>query len=243
MTHQEHVINYLEIQSNAIAILAPKVFRHMGGKSVHQLRVATRRARAALWVLRYSSAHIHFKKLNHNLRIIGKALGGVRELDVAILDANHYDINSSQLISRRKAAQQNLQKLINRGQRKKLSADFLSFKKTIRNMKPMLLRKASDKLRAQLNHQLERHVRGKTKSHQLRLVFKKVRYALEAMGKPIDPIKRLQNILGDAHDLEILHELLGRNSKIKAERHLLNNKAARLVKPAIRFAVVQLGTK
>lgn len=240
MTYQEHVTKYLETQAEAIARLAPQVNRRLSVKPVHHLRVAIRRARAALWVLRNSSNSVHFKKLNHDLRKLGKVLGEVRELDVAIQDANDYGIDSIKLTSRRKTKQTKLQKLINRNQRHNLAMQFFSLKNAALTLSPNLS-EARDNLRLQLNRQLERHIHGKTKLHRLRITMKKTRYALEALGRPVEPIKRLQTILGDAHDLEILQTLVGKNPKIKADQHVLNDKGVRLVKPALRFAVTQLG--
>ena len=197
MTPQVKLIKYLETQSQVIARLMPHVSCKMEGKAVHRLRVAIRRTRAALWVLRHSSADGHFKKLDRDLRSLGKALGKIPELDVAIQDARNYGINTGRLLARRKIAQRKLWKLIDRDQRKNVARQLSALKKVASAIKPAVLREACDDLRVQVYRRRERHIDGQTKLHQLRVTIKKVRFALEAMGRPVDPIKRLQDILGD----------------------------------------------
>ena len=77
--------------------------------------------------------------------------------------------------------------------------------------------------------------------HELRVTLKKIRYALEAMGRPATPIKYLQDILGEVHDLETLLKLTGKNKKIKKEQQALSDEALLLMKPALRFALEHLG--
>jgi CHAD domain-containing protein len=240
MTSQEHLIHYLETQFKVIDSLMPRVLRHPGGSSVHKLRVAARRARAAFWVLRHSSSPIYFKKLENQLRKLVKALGHVRELDVAILDANNYDINSKKIKLERKIAQEKLRKLINQDQRRNISQQFSEAKKKISIASPTSFSEAEDRLRMRLNHLLLQHVHGQKGLHQLRIAMKKVRYVLEAMGKAVGPMKGLQNILGDSNDLEFLQGFVGRNKQLKTEQHKLNDKAIILAGPTIRFAVRQL---
>jgi CHAD domain-containing protein len=51
--------------------------------SVHDLRVAIRRARSVLWIARYDQKIHGLKKINRRLRKLNRKLGRVRELDVA----------------------------------------------------------------------------------------------------------------------------------------------------------------
>ena len=97
LINHDQLVEFIETQAKIISHLTPEVSKKPSGNSVHSLRVAIRRTRAVLWCSHHSSANLHFKKLNERLRKLGRALGRVRELDVAIKDANHYKIISSQL--------------------------------------------------------------------------------------------------------------------------------------------------
>ena len=243
MANHSHLIKYLETQAKAVAALSPKVSKKPSGKAVHDLRVATRRVRAAFWCFRQSSEHLHFKKLNRHLRKLGKALGDVRELDVAIKDANYYEIDSSQLLAKRKVVQRKLRKRVNQNQRKLLIGRLMKAKKNIAANVPILFNNANNNLLVRLNQTLNRRIHGRTRLHQLRIAVKKGRYAFEAMGKPIQPMKLLQDTLGEAHDMQQLQMFVGKNPKLKAIQSSLNKKGLRLTKPTLIFAENQLRDK
>lgn len=240
LNHPIQLIKYLGNQSKTIKKLTVKVSDSLIEKDIHQLRVAIRRTRTALWLLKNSSVHIRIKKLDHKLHRLAKTLGKVRELDVAIIEANQYKLKSNQLKVRRKAAHKDLRKLINPTYRKRLSNELLDFVNSAKTKKPILLNKARHKLRYQLKKQLNKNLNKFKSLHQLRITFKKTRYALEAMGKSVEPIKGLQDILGKAHDLEQLQALTEKNKKVMSDQHSLNGKALPLVKPVIRFTLKNL---
>ena len=50
--------------------------------------------------------------------------------------------------------------------------------------------------------------------HEFRIALRKARYALEALGKPVDPLVRLQDHLGRAHDLQLLRDLTHSSPKL-----------------------------
>ena len=121
-------------------------------------------------------------------------------------------------------------------------------------MNSVKINEARKKLSEILQNQLAQDLDGPKKLHKLRIAVKKARYAIEAMGQPIHPMdgsnhpnkamnhpmKKLQDTLGQAHDLELLQGFTGKNAKIKAEQNVLNAKALRLSRPALHFAVSQL---
>jgi CHAD domain-containing protein len=236
----DHLIRYLTTQSKMIACMAPKVARRPSGKSLHILRVATRRALAALWCLRHSSAHLVCQKLSHDLKKLEEVLGPVRELDVAIHDANLYGIRSNGLEDRRKELQRELLKRITVKKRHQLEKEFKDLKESSLALSPIRLNEARSQLVTRLHLQLKRKENNQTRLHQVRIVLKKARYALEAMGQPVGPLKHIQDVLGDAHDLERLQELTGKRRKIKAKQKALNIEAIRLAKTTLTFALHQL---
>jgi CHAD domain-containing protein len=251
---QRNLIQYLDIQFKAITAWSKEVSHHPSGKPVHELRLATRHARAALWVLKHSSEHLRFKKLDRELQQLGRTLGMVREIDVAISDANHYRIKSAQMIPQRMHAVKKLKKLVKAEARKDLKKLLVHAARALRLIGPLRMKEAKVKLTRTLHTQLNQHMDGPATFHKLRITVKKARYAIEAMGVPIHPMdrsnhpivapnhpmKKLQDFLGKAHDLELLQGFTGKKARIKRKQKVLNAKALLLSTPALNFAVSQL---
>ena len=240
---KEHLGKYLEVQASTIASLSPQVFKNLTGEPVHSLRVATRRAQAVFWILKNCPEKVRFKKLSHELRGLGRSLGGVRELDVAIADAKNYGIDCLSLKSKRKTAQKKLHSKLGRGHRAKMEKHFTAASVAIHSMNPVSMVSVRDKLREQLSACLKQKISRPKDLHELRITMKKARYVLESMGKNVDPICGLQEVLGNAHDLATLQYFTGNDPAVLVEQTLINATALRLAKPAIRFALSKLGDK
>jgi CHAD domain-containing protein len=244
---QRHLRKYLDTQAKAISAWSKQVSRHLSGKPVHELRLATRQARAVFWILKNSSAHVRFKKLDRKLHQLGVTLGKVREIDVAISDANHYKIKTSELIRDRTEVVKKLKRLVSIDSRRTLKKLLKTARKSVRRMSSFEMTHVRKKLSKILRAQLAQELEGPKQFHQLRISVKKARYAIEAMGQakhPIGrsnhPMKKLQDTLGHAHDLELLQGFTGKNAKIKAKQNILNAKALLMSKPALKFAISQL---
>ena len=169
MTNQENLIKYLKTQFRAVELLMPKVLRQPSGKSVHQLRLATRRARVGLWVLGQNSSVLRFKHLGHELRTLGKTLGQVREVEVAIQDANHYGVQLLDLKSRRSNARRKIQNLVSGRHRNDLAKKFADAVNVISNFEGISFDIVKDKLMVKIDRQLKRNIHGKIKPHKLRI--------------------------------------------------------------------------
>ena len=72
--------------------------------------------------------------------------------------------------------------------------------------------------------------------HELRIELKKVRYVLEVLGWNVNPLVRLQALLGDVHDLDVLRSKVKSTKRIEREQERLEQKAIALVPKAIDFA-------
>lgn len=237
---QSSIVKYLETQSEAIACLAPKVSRRLTGKLLHKLRVAVRRAKITLWCLKHSTAHLRFKKLSHHLNKLEKALGKVRELDVAIKDAKSYEIDSSTMKLLRKRCQKKLGKLICHKKMDILLKELKAAERVARSNSPILLTETRDILGKLIENKIKHPIHSPKKLHSLRIDLKKIRYALEALGKPVDPMKPLQTLLGDAHDLMLLQKLSVTNKKAKSDQRSLNRQSMLLAGKVLPFAAAQL---
>jgi CHAD domain-containing protein len=198
-------------------------------RSVHQARVASRRLREALPVLRASVHQQRLGRVRKQVRQMTRALGPVRELDVAL---THLDeLAGKEIVSARALTYV----------RQELAHERLERR---RELLAAITPGKIDKLRARLghvatgpetprptgaieeaHHQVGRRARNlidtiqragavylPDRLHKVRVSAKKLRYAMEVERElkrskstaRIGQLKRLQDVLGSMHDCEIL---------------------------------------
>ena len=240
MNYKPELSKHLKTQCVIIQRLLQPASNEANGTSVHKLRMATRRVRSILWLLERSSQKLRFARLDSDLRRLGKALGSVRELDVAMLDADRYGIEPGPIDTRRVAANRQLKKALSLPRRTALLRRLSELRNSVRAQHSISLTSVRKKLRARMKHLKKKPIHGQARLHRLRISMKWTQYALEAMGSSVKPIRRLQCVLGDAHDLEFLHSTIGKSSKLRKKQYALNKKSARLVIPVLEFAAGQL---
>ncbi len=209
-------------------------------KNVHELRVTIRRIRAALWLIEHGSPRISFGKLPSSLRKLGQVLGEQRELDVAIQDATHYHLKTKKLKSQRRLKKQMLFAKIDSKHRQKIQHDLERAVRKLQSHPELNLAVGLTRLRGRLIPWVRKARINDDDLHELRITAKKARYVLEAIGKPIQPLRNLQGPLGRGHDLEILQDFSGKNIKVQSDAVLHYQKARRTIQPALRFAIKQL---
>jgi CHAD domain-containing protein len=197
-------------------------------RSVHQARVATRRLREALPVIGAAVSARSLGRVGRQVRRMTRALGPVRELDVAL--AHLDELGARDDVSPRAIARV----------RQALASDRLERRQ---EMLAAITPSKVEKLRQRLGHlgsdqapqpttvlveasnrvgtRAGRLVRSidragglysPTKLHAVRIAAKKLRYALEIEREltrsrataRISQLKRLQDLLGRMHDFEIL---------------------------------------
>lgn len=200
-------------------------------RSVHQARVATRRLRAALPLVEAGKAG---RRLERMARELTRMLGPVRELDVARLMLDEFDraadvpatavdclrrvIEHERWTLHRDAARWIDEVDIDRLQRKALRA--LERKPRVAKGPPdrQLQVAAARRRAARRAERLQGVVDAAgtmylpDRLHQVRIAVKKLRYALEVVRDlsgsraeaRIRALKRLQDLLGRMHDLEVL---------------------------------------
>lgn len=197
-------------------------------RSVHQARVATRRLREAIPVLRASLKDRTLSRTKRQVRRMTRALGPVRELDVAL--AHLDELAARHLVSSR--ALTRLRQTIARerfARRRELLAAITPGK--MERLRQRLARAgeaephASTPALAEADAQVVRRavrlaaaaeraggLYVADRLHAVRIAAKKLRYALEiqrelkrSLGTArINQLKRLQDVLGRMHDFEIL---------------------------------------
>jgi CHAD domain-containing protein len=193
---------------------------------IHQLRVATRRMRAALRFFRGLFSERSIVSLRHDLGWLARAVGAVRDLDVieqviakhaskldAALAANLAPVRQS-ISERRTAAHAELKRVLASSRYRRLLASVSSVRPRGKQSAESLGSAAPDRLRP-----LIRSIRRAGKSfgtdsppeavHLLRVRAKRLRYALEilrmsgneALRRTLDRLERMQDTLGKYHDL------------------------------------------
>lgn len=204
---------------------------------VHDLRVCVRRLRTALWLAGHDKKIPRLGALSGSLRNLGKILGGLRQLDVAIADAKFYRLPVGDLKVRRKEARKEADAAL----APKLGAAL--YKKLGRLVRVLNERgggplKGASKLLGRV-----KTLKGpspapgaKGEFHLFRIFMKKVRYTIEAFGLKPGPIKTLHDQLGKAHDLEVLQRLVGKNGAVLKDEILFRKRAAKIAGPAVRLA-------
>jgi CHAD domain-containing protein len=199
--------------------------------AIHQARVATRRVRAALPIVTRGSKG---RKLTKVVSRLTRALGGVREHDVALLTLD--ELASDASVSREGI---DLLRTILREERERLFADMaLEIERVnLEKLQRKALAAAHHKLDAQgpalsdakrLRAVIKRSIRRALalqaaidnaggiylpdRLHQVRIAVKKLRYVLEVArdlsrsraSARIRTLKTVQDLLGHMHDLEML---------------------------------------
>lgn len=162
-------------------------------ETVHRMRVASRRLRVGL----------QFLGMRRSARLgrLGRALGAVRVIDVNLALLREAPVRCPLL-----------ERQLVRERRERLA----ELRRVFRTTKPVTwrpgkagARRTLEKLRQVLRKRLEQFDGGPA-FHKLRIAVKKYRYGLEIAGatRRIKPVKRLQELMGDCHDVEVLLECL-----------------------------------
>ena len=183
-------------------------------ETVHEMRVATRRLRVGLEFFAAGFEPSEYQQLLRQLARLGKALGVVRMCDVnrALLRRNA----GATLQRERVARCKELVELCHVMMTAKIAARIAALV-THRHGKTDA-RRALEKLRRNLRRCLERFdkQRGRAAFHKLRIAARNYRYGLEIAkfifsakaGKQMKVIKKLQELMGACHDVEVLMEWL-----------------------------------
>jgi CHAD domain-containing protein len=193
--------------------------------AVHQARVATRRLREALPLITRGSS---LRKHRRRVRRLTRALGPVRELDVALLTLNEFTdapLALRHAIRQERARMQvDMRRTIDRTRLAKLSAKLVAAARkrdkegpSPRSVDPKQLAAArgraarrAERLRVKIENAAAIYLPERL--HDVRIAAKKLRYAMEIVRDlsrsrataRILTLKRAQDLLGRIHDLEVL---------------------------------------
>jgi CHAD domain-containing protein len=227
---------FISAQAGLLRKLIKKTRMRRTADRVHDLRVTVRRLRTALWLAGHDKEIPRFGALSKSLRNLGKILGGLRQLDVAIADAKYYRLPVGDLKARRKEAR----KAADVALAPKLGDVF--YKKLGRLVRLLNEHdgggavKGASKLLERVETPKALARGSKAEFHRFRIFMKKVRYTIEAFGLQPGRVKTLHDRLGKAHDLEVLQRLVGKNDAVRKDEIMCRKRAAKIAGPAVRFA-------
>ena len=216
--------------SDNLAILLSTVPRVRDGESdaIHNARVATRRLRAALPLAWAESPKTAWRDGAEAVRHLGRDLGRVREVDVALerlpaLESRIPPFAASiavirqELTGRQAKQHRRLVKSLDELPIDTLEPDRLVPRSRVSLREDPRWRAVERALveHAQRLHQSIHHASGvyfPNRIHRVRVETKKLRYVLELMThsdaarSAIKRLKRIQRVLGDVHDQQLLLE-------------------------------------
>jgi len=202
-------------------------------EDVHDLRVLTRRLRAAVWMGRLLGGWRGFRRIRRLLRSLGRALGERRMIDVIVADAGRLGMPADSITARRPGADAVLLRAVRRTRRRGL------VDRVRRAARGMTLRLGEDLpialagLAGRLSSAHARRYGGAAALHRLRIEAKKARYVLELLGLPTAPLVVVQRGLGRWHDLDVLQRELGRHPLAAREQRTERARAARVLDRAV----------
>ncbi len=224
-----------EEQMEKFKHLARTVAKRQKGGPVHDLRVVTRRLRVAFWLIRQGTAIKVPAKTRLSFRRLGRSLGKLRQLDVAMRDARRHKLGTARLESLHRESSVELLSFLTSKKQKIGVKELKRIDRELQGLSTFNYSRPMQKLRSNLNC-WAKHPTDKSELHVFRIQVKKTLYALEMLGQPALPLTRLKDCLGRAHDLEVLGNYFENATKIRTDEALEIKKSRKLFKPALSFA-------
>lgn len=207
-------------------------------EALHQMRVAIRRLRSALWLFRPAVRDTKLLDFEDQLRRFTRELGAARNIDVILAMLSLNDPARSQLEGdRRRLYTKIIRKLDSRSFRLLIfdlfawvqAGNWRSGKKASGPLMPFAIRRL-DRLWTKINHRAARVGRlSDAERHKLRIETKKMRYAVEFLAEPFRNLEEdragfvkaaegVQDRLGELNDLANRQKLLFRWSQPSPRR-------------------------
>lgn len=232
---QDRVELYLLQQAGRLFAPLPEIMGNGDAEALHQMRVSSRRLRVGLRFFSKLFAPVELNQVLRQLRRITQALGEIRALDVNIqlmqklarqvlpgLRGTCATVRQNMLVERNVRTAE-LRELINTLEIRKFARRIEALiKHRNQQVDTGRLVRSTNKQLADLRRRLRcRYTRyGKKQNsesfHRMRIAAKRYRYGLEAgeavfragEAARIRQVEKLQDRMGEAHDLEVLREYL-----------------------------------
>jgi CHAD domain-containing protein len=209
-------------------------------EELHELRVATRRLRASIFVVSRCTAIAQAGKIKRELRALGRVLGERRMWDIAIHDAERYGAKTGAMKKKQAAAEKAVRRALRPGGMDALIGRLKTAGAAIPDLSLERLAPWLEDFEWELAYRLQRRPQTPEERHQLRIQMKKIRYVLECVGRRSRRVEKLQDYLGREHDLGVLRTFVGREPRLTRDARRARSSANRTLKPALESAMRQL---
>ena len=213
-------------------------------KSVHDLRVSTRRLIARLELARVLSRRDNIGKLQRRFKKVLRSMGALRDVQVQlesvsqIRDANVIAGFKRRLKRREKQEIGKIHDELKRGRKHRLAEAFKDVRSEFRRLQASMggerfIRSVERFLSSRRNHFLKAKHRfrrlqpvNEEALHQMRIALKKLRYGVEAVQPILGPsagerarqMHAFQRLMGDSRDVEILRAELEKWAEKKGKK-------------------------
>lgn len=204
---KEEVTDYFDKNYQKFIKLRKKVHLQPDEENVHDLRIASRRLLTLIRVFELDPFSKPLKKAANKL-------GELRDVDVSVSHADLYGLDTKKLKNERKKLRKKVRKFFTKQHEKIID-------KIIHHAQVKLQEKDEDDLHRVVDKYKEEMMKwkdvpiGRENFHQFRIALKKARYLLEAQGEKVKDLVKLQDLLGDIHDLEVLTDKTGTTDEIQ----------------------------
>jgi len=204
---KEEVTDYFDKNYQKFLKLRKKVHSDPDEENVHDLRIASRKLLTLIRIFELDPFSKPLKKAANKL-------GELRDIDVSLAHAAEFGLEAEDLKEERRRLRKKVKKFFDKHHKRIIE-------KIIHHAQVKLLEKNEDDLQSVVeNYKTEmmkwKDVRiGRENFHKFRIALKKARYILEAQGAKVKDIVKLQDLLGDIHDLEVLTAKTGTTEKIQ----------------------------
>lgn len=201
------VTDYFDKNYQKFLKLRKQVHSHPDEDNVHDLRIASRRLLTLIRIFELDPFSKPLKKAANKL-------GELRDVDVSLSHASEYGLDTKALKDERKKLRKKVKKYFTKQHQKIID-------KIMHHAQVKLLEKNEDDLDEVVNNYKEEMLKwkevpiGRENFHEFRIALKKARYILEAQGENVKDLVKLQDLLGDIHDLEVLTDKTGTTDEIQ----------------------------
>lgn len=220
------IVPKLDAWLDDLADAIPRVIHETDTEAVHDLRVALRRIRSLLRVVRSVFGRFHVKIIRDELKRVADATGSLRDEEVLVETIDALDLSDvdrealTPWLARREEQERTLRRSVIR----MLESDCLEPPmKHLRALLRLPVRPGRDKEAHRFARDVVFVAQGHVEAlrtadvnnvvamHDLRIAFKRLRYAVEALGPALPPELRawrqvatkFQKVLGNLHDHDV----------------------------------------